>query len=83
VRELLPASLELTRDALIGLGIPDEQAQHTVDTFRAHDEQALLRQLEVFGNEKKLIQTLHEAALELETLYEADEDIATTSPAIK
>lgn len=83
VRELLPASLELTRDALIGLGIPAEQAQHTVDTFRTHDEQALLRQLEVFGNEKKLIQTIQEAALELETLYEADEDIATTSPAIK
>jgi len=66
VRELLPASLELTRDALIGLGIPHERAQHTVDTFRAHDEQALLRQLEVFGNEKKLIQTIQEAARELD-----------------
>ena len=77
VRELLPASLELTRDALVGLGIPREQAQHTIDTFRPHDEQALLRQLEVFGNEKKLIQTIQEAARELEALYEADEDIAT------
>ncbi|MDR9439579.1 MAG: monovalent cation:proton antiporter-2 (CPA2) family protein [Halomonas sp.] len=77
VRELLPASLELTRDALIGLGIPREQAQQTIDTFRPHDEQALLRQLEVFGNEKKQIQTIHEAARELEALYEADEDIAT------
>jgi len=77
VRELLPASLELTRDALIGLGIPHERAQHTVDTFRAHDEQALLRQLEVFGNEKKLIQTIQEAARELEELYEADEEVIT------
>ncbi|TFH85758.1 cation:proton antiporter [Billgrantia azerbaijanica] len=77
VRELLPASLELTRDALIGLGIPRERAQHTVDTFRAHDEQALLRQLEVFGNEKKLIQTIQEAARELEALYEADEEVIT------
>ncbi|MFY0991845.1 monovalent cation:proton antiporter-2 (CPA2) family protein [Halomonas sp. C05BenzN] len=77
VRELLPASLELTRDALVGLGIPRDQAQHTIDTFRPHDEQALLRQLEVFGNEKKLIQTIQEAARELEALYEADEDIAT------
>ncbi|MCG6659693.1 cation:proton antiporter [Halomonas campisalis] len=77
VRELLPASLELTREALSGLGIPPEQAQHTVDTFREHDEQALLRQLAVFGNEKKLIQTIQEAARELEALYEADEDIAT------
>lgn len=77
VRELLPASLELTRDALVGLGIPRERAQHTVDTFRAHDEQALLRQLEVFGNEKQLIQTIQEAARELEALYEADEEVVT------
>ncbi|WP_422667044.1 monovalent cation:proton antiporter-2 (CPA2) family protein [Billgrantia montanilacus] len=77
VRELLPASLELTRDALIGLGIPPDQAQHTIDTFRPHDEEALMRQLEVFGNEKKQIQTIQEAARELEALYEADEDIAT------
>jgi len=77
VRELLPASLELTRDALIGLGIPREQAQQTIDTFRPHDEEALLRQLDVFGNEKKKIQTLEEAARELEALYEADEGIAT------
>ncbi|MDI5934512.1 monovalent cation:proton antiporter-2 (CPA2) family protein [Halomonas kalidii] len=77
VRELLPASLELTREALIGLGISRDQAQHTIDTFRPHDEQALRRQLEVFGNEKQLIQTIQEAARELEALYEADEDIAT------
>ncbi|MFC3282746.1 monovalent cation:proton antiporter-2 (CPA2) family protein [Litchfieldella rifensis] len=80
VRELLPASLELTRDVLIELGIPREQAQHTIDTFRPHDEQALMRQLEVFGNEKKLIQTVQEAARELEALYEADEEVATTTP---
>ncbi|WP_181423422.1 monovalent cation:proton antiporter-2 (CPA2) family protein [Halomonas heilongjiangensis] len=77
VRELLPASLELTREALVGLGISRDQAQHTIDTFRPHDEQALRRQLEVFGNEKQLIQTIQEAARELEALYEADEDIAT------
>ncbi|WP_416139474.1 monovalent cation:proton antiporter-2 (CPA2) family protein [Halomonas sp. HK25] len=77
VRELLPASLELTRDALVGLGIPRDRAQHTIDTFREHDEDALLRQLEVFGNETKLIQTIQEAARELETLYEADEEITT------
>lgn len=80
VRELMPASLELTRDVLIELGIPRERAQHTIDTFRPHDERALMRQLEVFGNEKKLIQTVQEAAWELEALYEADEEVATTTP---
>ncbi|WP_043529449.1 monovalent cation:proton antiporter-2 (CPA2) family protein [Litchfieldella xinjiangensis] len=80
VRELLPASLEMTRDALRTLGIPDDKAQHTVDTFRAHDEEVLLRQLEVFGNEKKMIQTVQEAAQELETLYETDKEVATRVP---
>ncbi|MDR5865188.1 monovalent cation:proton antiporter-2 (CPA2) family protein [Halomonas koreensis] len=77
IRELLPASLELTREVLVGLGIPREQAQHTVDTFRPHDEQALRRQLEAFGNEKQQLQTLQDAARELEALYEEDEEIVT------
>ncbi|PTL92081.1 cation:proton antiporter [Halomonas litopenaei] len=77
LRELLPASLEMTREVLIGLGVPRDQAQHTIDTFRPHDEETLRRQLEVFGNEKKQMQTVRQAAKELETLFEADEDILT------
>ncbi|SDM27346.1 Kef-type potassium/proton antiporter, CPA2 family [Franzmannia pantelleriensis] len=77
IREMLPSSLELTRELLIELGLPQDQAQHTIDTFREHDERTLMRQLEVFGNEKQQIQTVQEAARELEALYEADEDIAT------
>ncbi|MBY5924835.1 MULTISPECIES: monovalent cation:proton antiporter-2 (CPA2) family protein [unclassified Halomonas] len=75
LRELLPASLEMTREVLVGLGIPRDKAQQTIDTFRPHDEDTLRRQLEVFGNEKKQMQTIRQAAKELETLYEADEDI--------
>ncbi|RTQ97809.1 monovalent cation:proton antiporter-2 (CPA2) family protein [Halomonas nitroreducens] len=78
IRELMPASLELTREVLVGLGIPRDRAQHTIDTFRPHDERALLRQLEAFGNEKQQIQTIQEAARELEDLYEADEEIVTS-----
>ncbi|WP_417330590.1 monovalent cation:proton antiporter-2 (CPA2) family protein [Halomonas cupida] len=74
-RELLPGSLDMTRETLIGLGIPRDEAQHAVDIFRRHDERTLQRQLEVFGNERKLIQNVQQAASELEQLYEADEDI--------
>ncbi|UYG07390.1 monovalent cation:proton antiporter-2 (CPA2) family protein [Halomonas sp. M4R1S46] len=80
IRELMPASLELTREVLVGLGIPRDQAQHTIDTFRPHDERALLRQLEVFGNKQQQMQTIQQAARELEELFEADEDVATTAP---
>lgn len=75
MRELLPASLELTRDVLGALGIPEQQANRITKTFRKHDQRTLERQLAVFGNEKKLIQTTREASQELESLFESDEEI--------
>lgn len=76
MRELLPASLELTRQLLGALGIPEEQANRITTTFRKHDQRTLERQLAFFGNEKKLIQTTREASKELEGLFESDEEIA-------
>ncbi|SHK19595.1 monovalent cation:proton antiporter-2 (CPA2) family protein [Halomonas caseinilytica] len=81
VRDLLPASLELTREVLVALGIDRQRAQHTVDTFRHHDTTTLMRQLETFGDEAQQIQTAQQAAKELEELFEADEDVVTEAPA--
>ncbi|MDR5859139.1 cation:proton antiporter [Halomonas eurihalina] len=81
VRDLLPASLELTREVLVALGIERQHAQHTVDTFRHHDTTTLMRQTETFGDEAQQIQTAQQAAKELEELFEADEDVVTEAPA--
>lgn len=81
VRDLLPASLELTREVLVALGIERQHAQHTVDTFRRHDTTTLMRQMETFGDEAQQIQTVQQAAKELEELFEADEDVVTEAPA--
>ncbi|WP_275288446.1 monovalent cation:proton antiporter-2 (CPA2) family protein [Halomonas elongata] len=80
VRDLLPASLELTREVLVALGIDRQRAQHTVDTFRRHDATTLMRQMEIFGDEARQIQTAQQAAKELEELFEADEDVVTEAP---
>ncbi|MEX0729626.1 MAG: monovalent cation:proton antiporter-2 (CPA2) family protein [Aquisalimonadaceae bacterium] len=75
-RELLPSSLELTRDVLVTLGFPSDQADHITATFRNHDQHTLEQQLALFGNETKLIQSVQEASKELESLFESDEEIA-------
>ncbi|WP_216110960.1 monovalent cation:proton antiporter-2 (CPA2) family protein [Aquisalimonas asiatica] len=72
VRETLHSSLVLTRDLLVDLGVRRSEAERAVETFREHDEATLRRQLAVFGDEQKLIQSQHEAASELQTLYQAD-----------
>ncbi|ALM53783.1 monovalent cation:proton antiporter-2 (CPA2) family protein [Halomonas huangheensis] len=73
-RELMPASLNITREALIGLGFDRAQAQRAVDIFQRHDEKTLRDQLGVEDYDQ-LVQTAQQAARELESLYEAAEDI--------
>ncbi|QEM84025.2 monovalent cation:proton antiporter-2 (CPA2) family protein [Halomonas binhaiensis] len=77
IRDLLPASLELTQEVLVAIGIPRDKAQHTVDVFRHHDETTLKRQMEVSSDETKQIRTMQETAKELEELFEADEKVVT------
>ena len=72
VRETLHSSLVLTQELLRRLCMPRVEAERAVETFRIHDEATLLRQLSVFGDEQKLIQTTQEAARELQSLYAAD-----------
>lgn len=72
IRETLLSSLELSRRVLEELGLPAEQAQRAVETFREHDARALERQRAVFRDEHELIQSVRAAARELEAVYEAD-----------
>jgi len=72
VRETLLSSLDLTARVLGGLGVSEREARRTLDIFSRHDEETLKRQFAVFRDEDRLIQTSKEAAVELETLFEAD-----------
>ncbi|MGH8127172.1 MAG: monovalent cation:proton antiporter-2 (CPA2) family protein [Gammaproteobacteria bacterium] len=72
VRETLLSSLDLTARVLGGLGVSEHEARRTLDIFSRHDEETLKRQFAVFRDEDKLIQSARDAAVELETLFEAD-----------
>lgn len=72
VRETFHSSLRLTEQVLAAAGIDPDEAVRTVETFRAHDERTLIAQHAVHHDERRLIQSAREAALELQSLFEAD-----------
>ena len=72
VRETFLSSVELGRLALVGLGIEDAAAAHSVALFREHDEKTLTASHAIYRDEVQLIQTTRDAAQELESLFEAD-----------
>jgi len=72
IRDTYLSSLEMAREALTSLGVPDPQATQAIDTFREHDERTLALQNAVKDDETKLLATTKEAARQLEQLFEAD-----------
>jgi glutathione-regulated potassium-efflux system ancillary protein KefC/glutathione-regulated potassium-efflux system protein KefB len=72
VRETFDASLSLGRQVLEGLGWAPEAAGDAAARFREHDEQALAKQRALRHDEQALIQSVKQAAAELEELFEYD-----------
>ncbi|MFI8479768.1 monovalent cation:proton antiporter-2 (CPA2) family protein [Pseudomonas sp. NPDC078700] len=74
VRETFYSSLEMSRLTLIGLGIEEKLADRLISHFQHHDEQVLEAQYRVQDNREAVMQTAREARIELETLFNADND---------
>lgn len=74
VRETYHSSLEMTRLALVGLGLSETQAQARIRRFRQHDEQVLRAQHLQVDDAAKVRQTAQEARAELARLFAADEE---------
>lgn len=72
VRETFLSSLHLTEQVLTAMGLEEEEARRTVETFRAHDERTLAAQHAVHHDEQRLIQSSRDATQELQSLFEAD-----------
>ena len=72
VRETYVSSLEMTEAVLVTLGLAPGRAQETVQAFRRHDEETMVRQFQVKDDSDKFLQTSREAAQQLEHLFEAD-----------
>lgn len=72
VRDTYYSSLELSRQALIALGIDAAAAERAIALFRDHDEKTLRETHAIYRDEKQLIQSQQQAADELASLFEAD-----------
>lgn len=72
VRETFCSSLRLTEEVLTAAGLDAAEAARTVETFRVHDERTLIAQHAVHHDEQRLIQSSRDAAIELQSLFEAD-----------
>jgi len=71
-RETFLTSLKLAEEVLCGLGMPRPEVVETVEKFKTHDEAALMKQYAVHHDETKYIQSVKDAAEELQDLFEAD-----------
>ncbi|NER61305.1 glutathione-regulated potassium-efflux system protein KefB [Pseudomonas sp. MAFF212428] len=72
IRETFYSSLEMTRRALVGLGLGEEQAADRIQRFTEHDEQVLETQGLVRDDRAKVMQNAKEARVELERLFASD-----------
>jgi len=72
MRETYLSSLKLAEEVLFGLGIARQDAASSVEKFKAHDEANLIKQHAIHHDESKLIQSVKDAAEELQDLFEAD-----------
>lgn len=71
-RDTFPASLDMARLSLLGLGLGPAAAERAVAMFRRSDEEQLDAQYAVQHDEARLIQTSQEAADQLRELFESD-----------
>ena len=72
IRETFHSSLEMSRLALIGLGLSQEQAADRIKRFTEHDELVLEAQGRVRDDRAKVMQNAQEARVELARLFESD-----------
>ncbi|AYF90624.1 monovalent cation:proton antiporter-2 (CPA2) family protein [Pseudomonas sp. JS3066] len=72
VRETFHSALEMSRQALLGLGLDEDRANARIRRFQRHDEEVLAAQHNVYDDAAAVIQTAREARTELEHLFDAD-----------
>ncbi|MDT4860964.1 Glutathione-regulated potassium-efflux system protein KefB [compost metagenome] len=72
VRETFHSALEMSRQALLGLGLTPDQADSRIRRFQRHDEEVLAAQHQVYDDDAAVIQTARQARAELEHLFDAD-----------
>ncbi len=71
-RETFLASIDLTREVLRGLGLPEREVRFSVDTFQAMDRKRLYEDYKHYTNVEKLQERAKSYTQELEELFAKD-----------
>jgi monovalent cation:proton antiporter-2 (CPA2) family protein len=77
VRETFLSSLRMGGMALEALGVPQAEAQRAVDLFEQYDERQLIETHSFYDDERQVIQSTKQAADELASLFESDQEMRT------
>jgi monovalent cation:proton antiporter-2 (CPA2) family protein len=80
-RETFLSSLELTRDVLRGLGLPEGEIRFTMDTFKEHDETRLYEDYAHYTDTQKLAARAMQRSEELAQILAQDWQIAAAEKA--
>jgi glutathione-regulated potassium-efflux system protein KefB len=80
-REAFLSSLELTRDLLRGLGLPEGEIRFTVDTFKEHDEARLYEDYAHYTDTQRMQQLALQRSEELAEILRQDWEIAAADKA--
>jgi glutathione-regulated potassium-efflux system protein KefB len=80
-RETFLSSLELTRDVLRGLGLPEGEIRFTVDTFKEHDETRLYEDYAHYTDTQKMAALAMQRSEELSQILQQDWQIAAAERA--
>ena len=75
-RETFLSSLEMTRDVLRGLGLPEGEIRFTVDTFREHDEALLYENYAHYTDMQKMATLAMQRSEELAQVLAEDWELA-------
>jgi monovalent cation:proton antiporter-2 (CPA2) family protein len=74
VRETFAGSLEIAVHAMQGLGISATESHEVAEQFEEHDEALLHHQTELRHDPEQMLEASKEAAKQLESLFEQDEE---------
>ncbi|MDE0046890.1 MAG: monovalent cation:proton antiporter-2 (CPA2) family protein [bacterium] len=77
VRDTFHSSLELARGILTELGLDDFESRRTINTFRDHDTERLLRQHAIAHDTDRMAEEAKHWTRELEEMFAEDERNAT------
>ena len=72
-RETFSAALDLSKELLRGLGLPEREVRTTVETFARHDEQLLTENYKYYNDQQKMMDLARSDADTLAQLFAQDQ----------